>query len=263
MSDRISSWQNVLCVSDIDQQLGFHSKFFDTTETNSFTIQWLPITSLGQGNMFTGVCLSTGGGVCLVPGGAWWRHPVRLLLRAVRILLECILVNVSTIMQIKSKELIFGKRRKQEYFLFLDRVLLSVTSKSNRCRLGGVRLYRLAVFDCDRVALKRETIRSLVPKLFGFAFQFEYKQRNPYNSMPWLSPISKESSSTLRVCGLSVRNTKWPSLTGRVQNWYPVNLFAVSRLINSLKHFWQDKNIYQYVIRVPTPCCQETDLNPV
>ena len=26
--------------------------------------------SLGQGNMFTGVCLSTGG-VCMVPGGAW------------------------------------------------------------------------------------------------------------------------------------------------------------------------------------------------
>ena len=94
---------------------------------------------LGQGNMFTGVCLSTGG--CLVlggawskggvwsqggacsrgvsggawsrggawsggvwsqggacsgrsglGGGAWWRPPGRLLLRAVRILLECILV---------------------------------------------------------------------------------------------------------------------------------------------------------------------------
>ena len=28
----------------------------------------------------------------LVPGGAWWRPPRRLLLRAVRILLECILV---------------------------------------------------------------------------------------------------------------------------------------------------------------------------
>ena len=54
--------------------------------------------SLGQGNMFTGVCLSTGGGVpgpggCLVPGGAWWRSPPeQLLLRAVRNLLECILV---------------------------------------------------------------------------------------------------------------------------------------------------------------------------
>ena len=76
--------------------------------------------SLGQGNMFTGVCLSTGG--CLVPGGvpdpggcllregvpgqgggclvqggagrggAWWRPPGRLQLRAIRILLECILV---------------------------------------------------------------------------------------------------------------------------------------------------------------------------
>ena len=66
--------------------------------------------SLGQGNMFTGVCLSTGGvpgpgglgeapgpggvpglGGCLVLGGsglggAWWRPPRGLLLRAVRIL---------------------------------------------------------------------------------------------------------------------------------------------------------------------------------
>ena len=32
-------------------------------------------------------------GVCLVLGGAWWRPPGRLLLRAVRILLECILVS--------------------------------------------------------------------------------------------------------------------------------------------------------------------------
>ena len=76
--------------------------------------------SLGQGNMLTGVCLSTGG--CLVPRGAWswgrlvpgegclvpggaclvggvWSGGVpggdplgRLLLRAVGILLECILV---------------------------------------------------------------------------------------------------------------------------------------------------------------------------
>ena len=53
---------------------------------------------LGQGNMFTGVYLSTGG----VPGAgdAWsWgvpggdTHPGRLLLRAVRILLEYILVS--------------------------------------------------------------------------------------------------------------------------------------------------------------------------
>ena len=29
--------------------------------------------SLGQGNMFTGVCLSTGGGGCLLLGGAWYR----------------------------------------------------------------------------------------------------------------------------------------------------------------------------------------------
>ena len=51
--------------------------------------------SLGQGNMLTGVCLSTGG--YLVPGGfglgvPGGDPPGRLLLRAVRILLECILV---------------------------------------------------------------------------------------------------------------------------------------------------------------------------
>ena len=48
--------------------------------------------SLGQGSMFTGVCLSTGG--CLLRGGAWWRPPRRLLLQAVRILMECILVAI-------------------------------------------------------------------------------------------------------------------------------------------------------------------------
>ena len=79
--------------------------------------------SLGQGNIFIGVCqefcsrgvvcfrgvsarggghvCSLGGcllpgGVCLLPGGAtWWRPtppPRRILLRAVRILLECIFV---------------------------------------------------------------------------------------------------------------------------------------------------------------------------
>ena len=42
---------------------------------------------------------SVPGGVCLVwgvpgPGGAWWRPPRRLLLWAVRILLECILVSI-------------------------------------------------------------------------------------------------------------------------------------------------------------------------
>ena len=37
-----------------------------------------------------GVCLLPGG--CLVGGCAWWRPPGGLLLRAVRILLECILV---------------------------------------------------------------------------------------------------------------------------------------------------------------------------
>ena len=50
-----------------------------------------PQTKLGQGNMFTGVCLSTGG--CLVQGGVETQPPPRrLLLRAVYILLECILV---------------------------------------------------------------------------------------------------------------------------------------------------------------------------
>ena len=61
--------------------------------------------SLGQGNMYTGVCLSTGGW-CMVPGGCAWSRgvhgpggvpggdPRRLLLRAVRILLECILVLI-------------------------------------------------------------------------------------------------------------------------------------------------------------------------
>ena len=61
--------------------------------------------SLGQGNMFTGVFLSTGGvpsprgvawsrGVCSC-GGTWWRPTRRLLLWAVRILLECILVHLN------------------------------------------------------------------------------------------------------------------------------------------------------------------------
>ena len=58
-----------------------------------------------EGYVFTGVCLSTGGvlppggvlprgrGGASSGGGAWWRHPPRrLLLRAVRIPLECILV---------------------------------------------------------------------------------------------------------------------------------------------------------------------------
>ena len=109
----------------------FHSFFF------SFILSIITARkrSLGQGNMFTGVCLSTGGCLLagglvlqgvhalggglvlagvpapgrsgprgvpapggLVPGGvwswgdAWWRPPGRLLLRAARILLECIFV---------------------------------------------------------------------------------------------------------------------------------------------------------------------------
>ena len=72
--------------------------------------------SLGQGNMFTDVCLSTGEGLVPAAGGAWslfqWGEvpgpggclvpgvggcgdpPWRLLLWVVRILLECILVYI-------------------------------------------------------------------------------------------------------------------------------------------------------------------------
>ena len=64
--------------------------------------------SLGQGNIFAPVCHSVHRGGGLVPGGpggvwsggvwsrrgAWWRPPGRLLLRSVRILLECILVYI-------------------------------------------------------------------------------------------------------------------------------------------------------------------------
>ena len=76
-----------------------------------------PATKLGQGYIFTGVCDSVhgrgggvpasrgcllGGGGCLVPGelpcpGGLVETPLGwLLLRAVRILLECILVKVCT-----------------------------------------------------------------------------------------------------------------------------------------------------------------------
>ena len=68
-------------------------------------------TKLGQGYIFTGVCHSDNrgvpgpggawsrGGVCsggclLLGGDAWWRPPGRPPLRAVRILLECILFPV-------------------------------------------------------------------------------------------------------------------------------------------------------------------------
>ena len=76
-----------------------------------FSQYWPVVTarkrSLGQGNMFTGVCLFTRGvpapggrllqGVSALEGfglgGAWWRPPRRLLLGMVSILLECILVD--------------------------------------------------------------------------------------------------------------------------------------------------------------------------
>ena len=81
--------------------------------------RYRPQTKLGQGNIFRSVCqdfcpqgdprgaacsggclilggcLLPGGGCLLPNGGAWWRPPPRRpLLRAVRILLECILVLV-------------------------------------------------------------------------------------------------------------------------------------------------------------------------
>ena len=58
-----------------------------------------PATKLGQGYIFTGVCDSVHGGCACSQGGVWSGGvpggdppPGRLLLRAVRILLECILV---------------------------------------------------------------------------------------------------------------------------------------------------------------------------
>ena len=59
-----------------------------------------PATKLGQGYIFTGVCDSACSGGCLLRGGAWWRPPAgRLLLWAVRILLECILVFMKFLLQ--------------------------------------------------------------------------------------------------------------------------------------------------------------------
>ena len=66
-----------------------------------------PATKLGQGNVFTGVCDSVNGGVPGpggVPGGD---PPGRPLLRAVRILLECILVTkINTLLK---KRMTVGK----------------------------------------------------------------------------------------------------------------------------------------------------------
>ena len=48
------------------------------------------VSALG-GCLLPGGCLLSAPGGCLLPG-VWWRHAPRILLRAVRILLECILV---------------------------------------------------------------------------------------------------------------------------------------------------------------------------
>ena len=61
---------------------------------------WRGVPAPGWVSAPGGGCLVPGGGGawskgggCLLPGGgAWWRPPRRLLLRAVCILLECILV---------------------------------------------------------------------------------------------------------------------------------------------------------------------------
>ena len=63
----------------------------------------LPGGAWSQGGLLPGGCLFRGvpgpRGTCAwgvsAPGGAWWRPPERLLLRVVRILLECILVVLS------------------------------------------------------------------------------------------------------------------------------------------------------------------------
>ena len=74
-----------------------------------------PATKLGQGYIFTGVCDSVHrgvpgpGGVCSRGGSAMGRvpggdPPGRPLLRAVRILLECILVCTSEYLSLKVKK---------------------------------------------------------------------------------------------------------------------------------------------------------------
>ena len=66
-------------------------------ETTQYKLYLPPATKLGQGYIFTGVCDSVHRGVSApgvsAPGGVTTSLPPgRLLLRAVRILLECILV---------------------------------------------------------------------------------------------------------------------------------------------------------------------------
>ena len=73
-----------------------HDYFIKLREGNVFTARK---RSLGQGNIFIGVCqefCSQGGGLIWGPapgGGAWWRPPGWLPLWAVCILLEYILVT--------------------------------------------------------------------------------------------------------------------------------------------------------------------------
>ena len=76
---------------------GFIGRLCRNSQTSFFTARK---RSLGQGNIFAPVCHSVhrgggwAGGAACSRGAYWWRHPPgRLLLRAVRILLECILVT--------------------------------------------------------------------------------------------------------------------------------------------------------------------------
>ena len=79
-------------------KLSMFAVFIQADHTYTRTCNGLlpPATKLGQGYVFTRVCDSVHGeGGCLLPGAGWWRPPPRrLLLRAVRILLECILVFI-------------------------------------------------------------------------------------------------------------------------------------------------------------------------
>ena len=103
------------CSYDIRFKVCLHVTYF-SRPVSVITIIFTPANEVCECYVFTGVCLYTGEGGCVrggVPGprgvpapgggsgprgsgpgwGAWWRPPGRLLLRVVRILLECILVK--------------------------------------------------------------------------------------------------------------------------------------------------------------------------